>query len=184
MAEQDAPPGSAPSLAAKRYALAAFELAMEQGDLAGWQAALEEMAAFMLETDVNRVLSNSRVAQPTKQRLIELGLGGLAPLMLNLARLLARKGRTALAAEIAQHFRELAEDSQGIIRARAATAVPLSDADREALIARLARDTGRRVILETEVDERLIGGVRVQIGDRLVDASTRARLQALREALI
>jgi F-type H+-transporting ATPase subunit delta len=169
--------------AAKRYALAAFELAQEGNNATEWQGALEHIAAFMSETDVSRVLENSRVAQDVKQQLVEAGLRGLPPLSLNLARLLVKKGRSALAPGIATEFRQLVEEQEGIAHARAVTAVPLSDADRQALTGRLEQQTGRRIVLETEVDQALLGGLVVQIGDKLIDASTRARLRALRQSL-
>ena len=171
------------SAAAKRYAQAAFEIAGESGDLRAWVDALETMAEFMGREDVGRVLSNSRVEPETKQRLIEAGLD-LPTLPKNLARLLVRKNRTALAGEIATSFRALVEQREGVARAKAVTAVELSEPERQALEQRLEKETGRKVILETEVDPSLIGGVRVQIGDQLVDASTRARLSALRNNLV
>jgi F-type H+-transporting ATPase subunit delta len=60
----------------------------------------------------------------------------------------------------------------------------MTDAEKAALMARLHEQTGQDVILDIEVDPSLIGGVVVQIGDRLIDASTRAKLQAMREALV
>jgi F-type H+-transporting ATPase subunit delta len=138
----------------------------------------------MTEADVSRVLENTRVPQESKQRLVAAGLAGLPALPLNLARLLVRKGRSPIAREVADAFRQLVEAKEGVARARAITAVPLSDAERDALAQRLQRETGRRIILETEVDPNLLGGVRVQIGDQLVDASTRARLSALRNNLM
>lgn len=171
-------------LAAKRYAQAAFELAVEGDSLQQWDAALGQIAEFMSDADVRRVLENTRVAAAAKQQLIEAALGDLPPLPLNLARLLVRKGRTALAGDIALEFRRLREEREGIARVLARTAVPLSEPEREALERRLEEQTGRRVILETEVDPDLLGGIVVQIGDRLVDGSTRARLEALRESLV
>jgi F-type H+-transporting ATPase subunit delta len=170
--------------AAKRYTLAAFELAQERDNLREWQNALERIAAFVSEPDVAMIMANSRVPQESKQQLLMAGLSDLPGLTLNLARLLVRKNRTALAPQIAEQFRQLVEDQEGIARAKAITAVPLSDADRQALSARLRQQTGREVVLETEVDPELLGGVVVQIGDRLVDASTRARLEALRASLV
>jgi F-type H+-transporting ATPase subunit delta len=174
---------AAGELAAKRYAEAAFDLALRDGDLDAWSGALSQIGSFMSEADIRRVLENTRVPQETKQRLIEAGLGNLPKLLLNLARLLVRKNRTALAAEIAAQFARLVEEQRGVAHARAVTAVPLSDQEKQALAQRLERDTGQRAILATEVDPTLIGGVVVQIGDRLVDASTRHRLEALRESL-
>ena len=176
--------GRGDSLAAKRYAIAAFELAREHNDTNAWLNAVRQIAEFMGDPEVRRVLENSRVSQEPKQRLIEAALNDLPPLPLNLAKLLVRKNRTALAVDIATQFEQLLEEQRGISRARAVTAVPLADTERNALARRLREQTGHEVILETSVDPALLGGVVVQIGDRLVDASTKARLKALRENLI
>lgn len=171
-------------LGAKRYAQAAFELAVESGGLNDWSVAISEIADFMSNPEVDRVLQNTRIASAAKLNLIDQALGTLPPLALNLARLLVRKGRTSLAQEIASEFRRLAEEEQGIAHARAVTAVPMTDPERDALITRMEAETGKRIILETEVRPALLGGLLIQIGDRLVDSSTRARLQALRDNLV
>jgi F-type H+-transporting ATPase subunit delta len=171
------------SVVARRYARAAFELAQVHGDSKAWVTALEQTAEFMSDPEVQRVLGNTRVEAEAKQRLITAALGDQPVLALNMARLLVRKNRTNLAADISEQFKQLVDDSAGIERARATTAVPLSDGDRQRLIERLREQTGHEIILETAVDPALLGGVVVQIGDWLVDASTRARLQALRDSL-
>ena len=172
------------NLAAKRYAIAAFELAQEHNDSDAWLNALRQIAEFMGDPEVRRVLENTRVAQEPKQRLIEAALGDLPALPLNLARLLVRKNRSALAVDIARQFEQLLEQQRGVSRARATTAVPLGDAERAALSQRLSQQTGGEIVLETAVDPELLGGVVVQIGDRLIDASTRMKLRALRANLI
>lgn len=170
-------------LAAKRYALAAFEISKERGTASEWVSALDTIAAFMSRPDIKRVLENSRVRLEEKQRLLDAGVDNLPALPLNLARLLVRKSRTALVNDIVTEFKQLVEDQQGIVHARAVTAVPLGALEREGLVRSLEQQTGRRVILATEVDPSLLGGVVVQIGDRLIDASTRAKLHALRDSL-
>jgi F-type H+-transporting ATPase subunit delta len=175
---------SGETLAARRYALAAFEIAKERGEIDAWRDAMDQIAEFMTDPEVRRVLENTRVGQEPKQRLIATALADLPTLPLNLARLLVRKHRTALAGDIAVAFRQLIEDERGITRAHARTAVPLSEVEIEALARRLEAQTGHEVILDVEVDPSVLGGVVVQIGDRLIDASTRARLQALRENLV
>ena len=176
--------GGGDSLAAKRYALAAFELSQERGETDVWLKAVRDIAEFMGDPEVRRVLENSRAGQEPKMRLVAAALADLPALPLNLARLLVRKDRTALAPEIASQFQQLLEEQRGISRARAITAVPLGDAEREALARRLKDQTGKEVVLDTEVNPSLLGGIVVQIGDRLIDASTRARLRALRETLV
>ena len=175
---------SGETLAAKRYAMAALELAREHGDFDGWNASLAAIAEFMSDPEVKRVLENTRVSREPKQRLIEAALGDQPPLALNLARLLVQKNRTGLAAEIADAFREFTEQERGVTRAHARTAVPLSEAEVAALAQRLQQQTGHEVILDVEVDPSVLGGVVVQIGDKLIDASTRARLHAMRESLV
>src|SRR5205085_1580864 len=82
----------------------------------------------------------------------------LPGLALNLARLLVRKGRTALAPAIASQFKQMVETQQGIERATATTAVPLTDSERQNLSQRLESQTGHRIVLETAVDPALLGG--------------------------
>jgi F-type H+-transporting ATPase subunit delta len=173
----------ADELAAKRYARAAFELAVEGNDLAGWSGALGRIAEFFGRDDVGSVLANTRVDERVKQQLVDAGLNDLPPLALNFARLLVTKKRSELAGEVASAFERLAEERRGIVRARATSAVQLADSEREAISRRLATMTGREVILETEVDESILGGLVVQVGDRLIDGSTRSRLEALRARL-
>lgn len=172
------------NLAAKRYAHAAFELAVEGKATDTWRSAIDQIAEFMGDGEVKRVLENTRVARTAKQQLIEAALSDLPALPLNFARLLVHKGRTALATDIAREFHILLEEQQGISRAHATTAVPLTDAERETLTENLREQTGNQIVLETDVDPAMLGGVIVQIGDRLVDASTRAKLEALRQNLV
>jgi F-type H+-transporting ATPase subunit delta len=175
---------SGDSLAAKRYAIAAFELAQEHGGTATWQSALRQIAEFMGDPEVRRVLENSRVGQEPKLRLVAAALADLPALPLNLGRLLVRKNRTNLAPEIAAQFDQLLETQRGVSRAHATTAIALGDTERASLTGRLREQTGGDVILETSVDPSLLGGVIVQIGDRLIDASTRTKLRALRSSLV
>ncbi len=171
-------------LAAKRYASAAFELAVESNSIEAWSDALARIAHFLSDGEAARALQNGRISQEVKHRLIEAGLGDLPRLPLNLAHILVNKGRTGLAVQIAEQFARMLEHHQGISRAKATTAVPLTDTDRQALTQRLRDATGRQVLLETDVDPEILGGVIVQIGDKLIDGSTRARLEALRGSLV
>jgi F-type H+-transporting ATPase subunit delta len=171
-------------VAAKRYAQAAFELALESNSLTEWSGALARIAHFLSDGEAAAALQNTRVARDVKHRLIDAGLGDLPRGPLNLAHILVNKGRVGLAAEIVDQFTRMVEAQQGLARARATTAVALTEADREALLQRLRQSTGRQVLLETAVDPAILGGVVVQIGDRLIDGSTRSKLEALRDSLV
>jgi F-type H+-transporting ATPase subunit delta len=170
--------------AAKRYARAAFELAVEAGEEEAWAEALRRMVAFFARDDVSVLLENPRMSVARKLQLVEAGLGDLPSLPLNLARLLVAQGRVKLAARVAEQLTLLLEERRGIVRARATTAVPMAEAVRASLAGRLRELTGRTVEMETEVDPSILGGIVVQIGDRLIDGSARARLRALKESLV
>jgi len=170
------------SLAAKRYAQAAFELA--GSDLATWERAIDEIAEFMGDEEVRKVLENSRIPKEPKMRLVAAALADLPAMPLNLARILVRKSRTALAPAIAEQFKAMVQAQHGVQKAHATTAVPLTTAETESLAQRLQASTGHPVELETDVDPELLGGVIVQIGDRLIDASVRGKLDALRKTLV
>jgi F-type H+-transporting ATPase subunit delta len=89
-----------------------------------------------------------------------------------------------MASAVAEAFDEMVEERQGIVRAHATTAVPLATGDRQALSERIAQLTGQQVVLDTEVDQAILGGMVVLIGDRLIDGSTRSRLRALRNSMV
>jgi F-type H+-transporting ATPase subunit delta len=170
-------------IAAKRYAEAAYLLAREEGKEDAWTAGLAAMAALFGDRQARLLFENTRVPMAQKQQLVERALAGVDPLVLNLARLLLRRGRTALGPQIADAFRELVDESKGIAHATVTSAVPLSPEDQRAIIQRLREITGGEVVLETEVDDSILGGLVVRIGDRLIDGSTKSRLLALKRRL-
>ena len=171
-------------VAAKRYAQAVFAIASDSNDFRSWQGSLARIGAFTAELDHARLLENTRVPIETKHRLVDAGLADLPRLALNFAHILVDKGRTGLASQIAEHFTALVEEREGVTRALVTTAVPLADPERASLAARLQQSTGARVEIQTAVEPQIIGGVIVQIGDKLFDGSTRARLAALKSNLM
>lgn len=170
-------------VAAKRYAEAAYQLAREQGTVEAWSAALELMAAAFADPEMTAVMDSPRLPSAAKLALIERTLAGIDPLALNLVRLLVIKGRTYLVPQIAEAFRERMDEERGIAHAQVVTAVPLSEAEKAAIAARLKEITGKQVVLEAEVDESIVGGLVARIGDRLIDGSTKSRLLALKKQL-
>ena len=81
------------------------------------------------------------------------------------------------------YFTELLRRERGIVLAEVRTALPLEDAQRTSVEERLGELTGEQVEMNEVVDESLIGGIAVRIGDRLYDASVRNRLERLRARL-
>jgi F-type H+-transporting ATPase subunit delta len=170
-------------IAAKRYAEAAYLLARQEGNEQAWSDGLGAMAMLFGDRQARLLFENSRVPIAQKLQLVERALAGVDPLVLNLARLLLRRGRTSLGPDIAAAFQELVDESKGIAHATVTSAVPLSPDDQRATTQRLREITGGQVTLETEVDPGILGGLVVRIGDRLIDGSTKSRLLALKRRL-
>jgi F-type H+-transporting ATPase subunit delta len=170
-------------VAAKRYAEAAYLIAREDGKEDVWLDGLTTMAALFGDADAQAFLQNSRVPPADKAQLVEKGLAGLDPLVVNLGRLLLRRGKTALGPQIREAFQELVDEAKGISHATVTSAVPLTADDVKAVTQKLTTMTGGPVVVDTRVDESILGGLVVRIGDRLIDGSTKSRLVALKQQL-
>ena len=170
-------------IAARRYGEAASQIAREGGTEERWSEGLSLMAAVFSDSEIAALMQEARVSSADKMGLAEKALVGVDPLVLNLARLLVHRGRTALASQIAEAFQELADAERGIAHALVTTAVPLSDDETGAVAEKLSEISDLQVVVETQVDERIIGGLIARIGDKLIDGSTRSRLAALKRRL-
>ena len=174
-----------PVTAARRYAEAAFQIATRDGLIAQWQDRLDALAGLLADERVDRLAGNPALPQEERERVLREALGWPADdPTFNLVRLLVRRGRTRLGPGIAREFRRLVQRSSGIVAATVTSATALSPAEEGAIRERLEAMTGQRVDLAVELDPSLIGGVAVRIGDRMIDASVRGRLQRLRERLV
>ena len=170
-------------VAAKRYAEAAHLIARENGTEEAWSDGLSAMSALYSNPQATAFFLNSQVPPKEKQALVRKTLEGVQQGVLNLALILLRRGRSSLAPGIAEAYQELLDEARGVSHARVTTAVPLSDEELEVVKKKLAEIAGGEVVVETDVDEDILGGVVVRIGDRLIDGSTRNRLQALKQQL-
>ncbi|MGZ3587512.1 MAG: F0F1 ATP synthase subunit delta [Candidatus Limnocylindrales bacterium] len=169
---------------ARRYAEAAFELAIREGDPEGWRRELEAAAERLAEPVLARVLGNRGLPLEGRLELLTAALGtGVRRPVLNLAALLLHRGRLELLPGVAQEFGRLDRARQGITPATATSAAPLEADEVAALTERLRELTGGSIELAQRVDPALLGGVVVQLGDRLIDGSVRGRLERLRHEL-
>lgn len=170
--------------AARRYADAVMELAREARQLDEWSESLTVLAAVARDPGTVAFLENGRTPLPERLAVIERAMAGLQPQALNLTRLLVSRGRFALAPAIADRFQVMLDAERGVVRASVVTAVPMEEADRQAVAERLRVLSGANdVRLETSVDPTIIGGLVARVGDRLIDGSTRSRLQQLKRRL-
>lgn len=170
-------------VAAKRYAEAAYLIAREDGTEDAWSDGLRALAVLFGDEQAQAMFENTRVPGSEKLQLIEKSLEGADPLVVNLARILLRRNRIVLGPQIAEAFQELVDEAKGISHATVTSAVSLSEDDLRLVESRLKELTDGDVVVETEVDESILGGMIVRIGDRLIDGSTKSKLQDLKRQL-
>jgi len=167
----------------KRYARAAFELAMEKNELKVWQEGLKKMADLATDQELMTLLQNPRVPFDTKKSLLQKGLGEIQPLVFNLAVLLVSKGILSRGNDIFQQYNHLLDAHQGVERARVTTALPLGTEEKEVVSRRLGEIVDRKVVIDGQVDPSIIGGFIARIRDTLIDGSIRQKLETLKKIL-
>jgi F-type H+-transporting ATPase subunit delta len=173
-----------PTSAARRYAEAAFEVALRDDELEGWRDDLAFAAEILGRTEVESVVDSPAI--PTAQRLavVDKLLGArVRSGALRLVSLLVERGRVRELGRVSDQYQRQLNAHRGIVVATVTSAAALTNEESAAVRAQVEAMAGSTVELRTAVDPGLLGGVTVQIGDRLVDASIRGRLERLRDQL-
>jgi F-type H+-transporting ATPase subunit delta len=169
---------------ARPYAEAIFRLADEGNALAAWSAKLAEMAAVAANPDVKEVIANPNIgAAQLAELFLSLCKDVSGAEVNNMVALLVKNGRLDALPEIAAQFEVLKDEREGVVEAQIVSAFPMDDAQRNSLVGDLERKFKRKVQASVSVDDALIGGVRIMVGDEVIDASVQARLASMAVAL-
>jgi F-type H+-transporting ATPase subunit delta len=169
--------------AARRYAEAALEIGRADGTLDRWERDLDRLSAALADDQLRTLAEHPAVPFAEKERVIRRVAGDVSPEALNLVLLMIRRGRPRAIPRMVEHFASLVRRERGVSLAEVRTALALDDSQRDAVVERLHELTGDEIQINEVVDESLIGGITVRIGDRLYDASVRSRLERLRARL-
>lgn len=173
-----------PSTVARPYAEAAFGLAVEAGALAKWSEILAALALVGADERVRAAVADPNLTEAQVAGLfIAILSGRLTGDAENFVRVLAENGRLGLLPEIRAQFEALKNEHEGVLEAEVHAAFELSGAQLADLAQRLEKKTGRKVRTKVKIDKDLIAGVRVVLGDKVIDGSARAQLGALETAL-
>jgi F-type H+-transporting ATPase subunit delta len=167
---------------ARRYAEALLQIATSEKAEDEFAASFERLRQA-LDADTLRALRNPGVPIRARRAAIEAATAGEPKAIRSLLGLLLERERIALFPQIALAYADLVERRAGIVKGRITTAKDLSATEREELVRRLERSSGKQIRATFAVDESLIGGAKVQIGDRLIDSSLKAQLAELEREL-
>lgn len=169
-----------------RYAKSLLDLAQERGitdtvaadmQLFGQAARENRGLVLALQSPVVKHYKKLEILKALFQKRVN-------PVTYSIFEILARKNREALLPAIAEEFQRQYDDLRGIQKAQITSVVPLTDAQRKAIVEEVAKATNRTVQLQEGLDPKLIGGYVLRVGDRQIDASIRSRLNDLRVSFL
>lgn len=172
---------------ATRYATALFELAREKGVVEEIGGDLDRLDAMLDESDDLSELIRSPVVSREEQENAILSLAEKAELREltgNFLGVLAQKRRLHALPEVVSAYREMLATSRGEVTAEVTAAQKLTDEQQARLKEAVERYVGQGVTLQTRVDESLLGGLVVQVGSRMLDASLKTKLQQLEQTMM
>jgi F-type H+-transporting ATPase subunit delta len=173
-----------PTTVARPYAEAAFRLAEAGNALAKWSEMLAGLAAVAQDERVRTAVADPRLTDAQVAGIF-IGIleGRLTGEAQNFVRVLAENKRLELLPLIREQFEALKNEREGVVEAEVQSAFALTDAQVADLVQRLEKKTGRKVRAQVHLNKDLIGGVKIVLGDKVIDGSARAQLAALETAL-
>lgn len=168
------------------YARGLFELSKEQGVVDQIMDEFHDLIDYMrTDAEFARFMNSPTVDEDTRRTVLDkLFRGKMHDLLLNTLLVMNDKGRNTLYAAACRSFEELLEEDRGQVEVHVIVAAPLSERLRAQLTGVMAGRTSRKPIILEAVDSRIIGGLIVQVGDELIDASVVKRLENMRSRLI
>ncbi|MEA2628281.1 MAG: F-type H+-transporting ATPase subunit delta [Chloroflexota bacterium] len=160
-----------------------FDLATEEDQVEEWGRRLAAVRDLLSDPKVAAVLTNPTIPVGHRMELVSGVPHQLDPEATNLARLLIESNRVTQIGSIAEEFEALADAAAGRVRATVTTAVELDRAERDKVAEQLSERLGKEVRMTVVVDKRILGGLKLQYGDHMIDASVATKLQQLRRRL-
>jgi F-type H+-transporting ATPase subunit delta len=170
--------------AARVYAEALFEVGRDKGKLDTLQ---QQLSQFADEVDRNRELQvfffSPYLSTAEKQEGIERAISGAEPELVNFLELLVDKHRMTEIFRIRRELDELWKQENRRLDVTVTSAVELDPAVVEKIGQEVERQTGEKVDLSSRVDGEILGGIVLQVGNMVLDASIRSRLEKLRKSV-
>ncbi len=166
--------------AARPYARAVYQQALETSSIDSWSKALALMASVVEDATMAEYLDNPETGREQKGEMLLKVIGDkLNTQQANLIKLMAENARLTALPVVAAQFEAFRAESEGKVEAEVTSAFDLTDDQLNAITATLTKTLGREVSLTATTDASLIGGVVIKAGDTIIDASMKSQLESL-----
>ena len=165
---------------ARPYATAIFRMAKEQNALAAWSDQLALLAAIASDAQMKVIIDDPKLPSSELERMVlAIGASKLNEQAVNLVKLLIENSRLAIIADIAAAYEDLKAQDEGSLDAEITAAAQPTDAQVKTLVKQLETKFGKKIEVQVKLDPELIGGIKIVVGDTVIDASVRGQLQEL-----
>ena len=169
---------------ARPYAQAVFRLARESKSLKAWSDRLQRLAAIAQDAEMTKVVGNPKFsARQVADLFVSLSGEPGNQELTSFIGILAENERLDVLTQIQEIYEQLKSKDEGVKEAVISTAFPLNDAQLKNLMSQLESHFSSKLQPLVEVDASLIGGIKVAVGDQVLDASVRGKLDAMATAL-
>ncbi len=169
---------------ARPYAQAAFDEARELGELKSWSDMLQSLAQVVINPEVRAIITSPRII---KSQLVDLMLAlpgdKMSEIQQSFVKLLVEGQRLTLLPEIVMLFEVMRAEAEKNVDVIVTSAFDLSEAQKQKIAEALQKRMGREIRLSCETDRKLLGGVVIRAGDKVIDGSARTHLSELANAL-
>ena len=171
---------------ARNYAEALLALARKANDTAGWGVAVSALGdAVEKDATLRNFLEAPQISASQKNAVLGKALAATtAPVFVRFVQKLVTNRRQMLLPGVAIEYHNLLDEAEGRVHARVTVSRPYDQAGRDAITAALTKALKKTVVPHVTVDERILGGIVVRVGDTVMDGSVRRRLVRLREKLL
>lgn len=169
---------------ARPYAEAVFRLAKEENAVAKWSDVLSFLAAIVQDQRIADMIGNPKFESAQIENLVLELLADRADAQVkNFIQVLMHNVRLSLLPQIAEQYEQFKAELEGRVAIEVTSAYPLSESQLNDLASSIEKRMNRKVTATVQVDPELIGGVKVTVGDEVIDASVRGKLQAMAASL-
>lgn len=169
---------------ARPYAEAVFKLAKEKNNLSQWSEMLGNAAQITAVAPIQELISNPKIpAAKLKEIIFNIGGNKLDNEVKNLLSILIDNDRVMIIPKLVEMYEQLRANHEGVLEANIISAFSMSDKQIDKLVAALENKFNRKVKAKVSIDQELIGGVKIEVGDEVIDSSISGKLEAMSIAL-
>ncbi|MBC63495.1 MAG: ATP synthase F1 subunit delta [Chloroflexi bacterium] len=169
---------------ARRYAQAAFSIASENDEIEKWLSEIKDVSKILSDNDCITFFDAEQIPIDVKLDGVKKLFSKNISLVQNLISLMVTRKDISKILELSNIFISMTDEYKGIVKVDITTAVPIAKENLEKITKKIENIENKKVVINKNVDKNILGGIVIRIGDKLIDGSTKNKINLLNEQLI